>query len=164
MQGAINWPKNYPSTLQAGRVAVVLTTLYYLLLRNKASLWPIGPWIICDHHLMVICCGVFRPEKVHIIFLNFYESLFFLPELENWVNHLPELLKPFILPPWLVISSFQRRFVFFFFIYFGWIFKKIIINHRKVIKWKNSILLDCTWVDLSSVYIIWYALVQVFLL
>jgi hypothetical protein len=35
-------------------------------------------------------------------------------------------------------------------------FWKIIINHRKIIKWK--IKFDSTWVDLHSEYIIWYAL------
>jgi hypothetical protein len=33
-------------------------------------------------------------------------------------------LKPFILPLWPCYSSFEGGFVFFFFIYFGWIFEK----------------------------------------
>jgi hypothetical protein len=58
-------------------------------------------------------------EKVHITSLNFRESPLFLPELQNWAKYLPQLLKPFILPPCPVISSFEGDFIFFFFIYFG---------------------------------------------
>ena len=58
---------------------------------------------------------VVTEEKVHITSLNFCESPLFLSEISNRVNHLPELLKSFVLPLRRVISGF----VFFFFIYFG---------------------------------------------
>ena len=57
----------------------------------------------------------FIKRKVYIISLNFHESSFFLSELQNRIKHIPQLLKPFILPPWLG----YKRFCFFFFIYFG---------------------------------------------
>ena len=49
--------------------------------------------------------------------------------------------------------------VFLFFICFGEIFKKIIVNSRKHHKIDNLILLDSTWVYIHSNHIIWYALV-----
>jgi hypothetical protein len=55
-------------------------------------------------------------EKVNFSSLNFCESPLFLPELQNRANHLPQLFKPCILPPW---SGFEVGFVFVFFIYFG---------------------------------------------
>jgi hypothetical protein len=67
-----------------------------------------------------------RKEKVY--FPHFHESPLFLPQLQNRANHLPQLFKPCILPPW---SGFEggfatvnggfatvRRFVFFFFYLF----------------------------------------------
>jgi hypothetical protein len=50
-------------------------------------------------HLSLASYSIFLPEKVHITFLNFRKSSFFLPELQNRTKHLPRLLKPFILPP-----------------------------------------------------------------
>ena len=41
----------------------------------------------------------FPSEKVHFTSLNYPRSLVFLSELENRVNHLPQLLKPLNLPP-----------------------------------------------------------------
>jgi hypothetical protein len=58
-------------------------------------------------------------SEVHVTSLNFRKNLFFLPELQNRAKHLPQLLKPFILPLWPCYSSFEGGFVFFFFIYFG---------------------------------------------
>jgi hypothetical protein len=45
-------------------------------------------------------------EKVHITSLNFRESPFFLPELQNRAKHIPQLLKPFILPLWPCYKQF----------------------------------------------------------
>jgi hypothetical protein len=69
-------------------------------------------------------------EKVYFSSPNFHESPLFLPQLQNQANHLPQLFKPCILPPW---SGFEGGFAtvnggfatvsgfvfFFFFIYFG---------------------------------------------
>jgi hypothetical protein len=41
---------------------------------------------------------VFLKEKVDVTFHNFHENSLFLPKLQNWTKHLPQLLKPFILP------------------------------------------------------------------
>jgi hypothetical protein len=57
-------------------------------------------------------------EKVQITSLNFRESPLFLPELSNRTKHLPQLLKPFILPPWPCYKQFWRRFYFFLFYLF----------------------------------------------
>jgi hypothetical protein len=48
----------------------------------------------------------FLLEKVHITSLNFCESPFFLPELQNRAKHLPQLLKPFIFLPWPYYKQF----------------------------------------------------------
>jgi hypothetical protein len=63
-------------------------------------------------------------KKIHITSSNFRESPFFLLELQNRAKHIPQLLKPFILHPCPFIIGFEGGFVFFFFIYFDWIFKK----------------------------------------
>ena len=59
-------------------------------------------------------------EKVHVTSLNFRESPFFFLKLQNRTKHLPQLSKPFILPPWPVISSFEDGFIFFLF-YLFWV-------------------------------------------
>ena len=41
-------------------------------------------------------------------------------------------------------------------------FWKIILNHSKIKKMENPIVLDSKWIDLHSEYIIWYALVYFF--
>jgi len=64
------------------------------------------------------CCQ-YKKEKDHITLLSFRESPLFLCELQNRAKHLPQLLKPFTLPPGLVISGFEGDFFFSFFIYFG---------------------------------------------
>jgi len=38
--------------------------------------------------------------------LNFRESLFFLFKLQNQAKHIPQLLKPLILPPWSCYKQF----------------------------------------------------------
>jgi hypothetical protein len=63
--------------------------------------------------------GVKKEKKSTLPPLTF-KNPFFLSELQNQVKHLPKLLKPFILPP----SPCYKRFLSFFLIYFGWIFKK----------------------------------------
>jgi hypothetical protein len=52
--------------------------------------------------------GEWRPKKKRLFYLekvyfsssNFRESPFFLPQLQNRTNYLPQLFKPCILPPW----------------------------------------------------------------
>jgi hypothetical protein len=46
-------------------------------------------------------------EKVYFSSPNFHESPLFLPQLQNRANHLPQLFKPCILPPW---SGFEGGF------------------------------------------------------
>ena len=45
-------------------------------------------------------------KKVHITSLNFCESPLFLPKFQNLTKYLPQLLKPFILPPWPCYKRF----------------------------------------------------------
>jgi hypothetical protein len=47
------------------------------------------------------------PEKVYFSSANFNESPSFIPQLQNRANHLPQLFKPCILPPW---SGFEGGF------------------------------------------------------
>jgi len=47
-------------------------------------------------------------EQVTFFSSNFYESPFFLSQLQNRANHLPQLFKPCILAPW---SGFECGFV-----------------------------------------------------
>jgi hypothetical protein len=87
------------------------------------------------------CCGRnlglnSQKEKVHITSLNFRESPLFLPKLQNRAKHLPQLLKPFILPPWSCYKQFWKRFCFFLFYLFWLNLWKIIVNHKKTIKYK----------------------------
>ena len=86
----------------------------------------------------------------------------FPPKLQNRAKHLPQLLKPFILPPWPCYKQFWIRFWLFLFYLFRLNLWKIIVNHRKNHKIENPILLDFTWVGLHSKHIIWYVLVQSF--
>jgi hypothetical protein len=58
----------------------------------------------------------FLEEKVYFFSPNFCESPFFLSELQIRTNHLSQLFKPCVLPPW---SGFEGGFIFLFFIYFG---------------------------------------------
>jgi hypothetical protein len=81
------------------------------------------------------CCSA-KGKKVHITSLNFRKSPFFITELQNQAKHLPQLLKPFILPLWPCYKQFWRRFCLFLFYLFRLNLWKIIVNHRKIIKQK----------------------------
>jgi hypothetical protein len=93
-------------------------------------------------------------EKVYFSSPNFHESSFFLPQLRNRANHLPQLFKPCILPPW---SSFEggfatvkggfatvRRFCLFLFLFISAEFLKNHSKSQKNHKMKNPILLHST--------------------
>ena len=56
-------------------------------------------------------------EKVYFIPMNYPRSLVFLPKLENRVSHLPQLLKPFILPPLLDYRWFSKAILSFFYLF-----------------------------------------------
>jgi hypothetical protein len=110
------------------------------------------------------------------------KSLLFLSQLSQKSNFPSSTLKPGKPPPstfqtvhFTSLERFRRRFCYskngfatvrrfclFLFHLFRQNHWKIIVNHRKIIKIKNLILLDSTWVDLHSEYIILYALVQSF--
>jgi hypothetical protein len=103
------------------------------------------PWKFC--HLFF-----FFLEKVYFSSPNFRESPLFLLQLQNRANHLPQLFKPCILPPW---SGFEdgfatvnggfatvRRFCLFLFIS-----AEFLKNHsksQKNHKMENLILLEST--------------------
>ena len=81
----------------------------------------------------------FIKRKVYIISLNFHESSFFLSQLQNQIKHIPQLLKPFILPLGSAISGFVFSFLF--------ILAESLKNHsksQKNHKMENLILLDST--------------------
>ena len=94
--------------------------------------------------------------------LNFCESLLFLPELENRINHLPQLLKPFILPSWPGYEWFSKAVLSFYFLFILVESLKNDSKSQKNHKIENIIFLDSTWVDLHTKYIIWYTFVQSF--
>ena len=60
--------------------------------------------------------------------LNYLQSLVFLPALENWINHLPQLLKPFILPQWPSYRWFSNAVLSFSFLI---ILAEYLKNHNK---------------------------------
>jgi hypothetical protein len=94
-------------------------------------------------------------EKVYFSSPNFHESPLFLPHLQNRANHLPQLFKPCILPPW---SGFEggfatvnggfatvRRFCLLsFFLFISAESLKNHIKSQKNHKMKNPILLHST--------------------
>jgi hypothetical protein len=93
-------------------------------------------------------------EKVYFSSPNFHESPLFLPQLQNRANHLPQLFKPCILPPW---SGFEggfatvnggfatvRRFCLFLFLFISAESLKNHIKSQKNHKMKNPILLHST--------------------
>ena len=75
-----------------------------------------------------------KKEEVHYRSLNFRKSLFFIPELQNWVKYIPQFLKPYILRPWHGYERFWRQFCLFHFYLFWLNICKIIVNHIKFIK------------------------------
>jgi hypothetical protein len=83
---------------------------------------------------LFLVLSVFAYRKKSILSPQLSLKFSFSLELQNRVNHLPQLLKLFILPPWPGYSWFQRRFYLFLFYLFRLIFWKIIVNHRKIIK------------------------------
>ena len=105
---------------------------------------------------------IYRGKKVYFTSLNYPQSLVFLPELQNRVNHLPQLLKLSILPPWTGYRWFSKTVLFFCFLFISVEYLKNHSKSQKNHKIENLILLDSTWVDLYSEHIIWYVLIQSF--
>ena len=60
----------------------------------------------------------------------------------------PQLLKPFILPPWPGYKRFWRRFCLFLFYLFRLNLWKIIVNHKKIIKWR----IQFCWTPHEEIY------------
>jgi hypothetical protein len=117
---------------------------------RKILCWASGPHLLahvaaaspglCHSPLLpglcVLAAARLKEKKVHITSLNFRKSPFFITELQNQAKHLPQLLKPFILPLWPCYKQFWRRFCLFLFYLFRLNLWKIIVNHRKIIKQK----------------------------
>jgi hypothetical protein len=76
-------------------------------------------------------------KKIYFTSLNYSESLVFLPELQNWVNHLPQLLKPFILPLWPGYSWFSKAVLSFSFLFISSKYLKNFSKSHKNHKIKN---------------------------
>ena len=105
---------------------------------------------------------LFMEEKVHFTSPNYPRSLVFLLELKNQINHLHQLLKLFILPPWLGYMWFSKAVLFFSFLFILAEYLKNYSKSQKIIKMENLTFLNSTWVDLHSKHIIWYVLIQSF--
>ena len=105
---------------------------------------------------------IFSRIKSRLPSSTFAKIYFFSLNSKTRQTKLPQLLKPFILPPWPYYKQFWRWLCLFLFLFIS---DESLKNHsksQKNHKMKNLILLDSTWVDLHSEYIIWYALVQNF--
>ena len=107
------------------------------------------------------CISYFYGKSPHYLPQFSRKSIF-----SHWTPKLgktpPSTFKIVHLTPWPCYKQFWRRFCLFLFYLFRLNLWKVIVNHRKIIKIENLILLDSTWVDLHSEHIIWYALVQSF--
>ena len=104
------------------------------------------------------------------------KSLFYLLQLSSKFGFPPTTIKPGISPPstfqtvhftslerfWRLFATVTIVLSFSFLKKFQLNLWKIIVNHKKNHKIENPILLDSTWVDIRSEYIIWYTLVQFF--
>ena len=100
-----------------------------------------GTRYLCPHHPSTIGPGLLSPKTTKPVIL------------------IPKLFKTGQITPQ---GIFGGKFCFFFFLF---IITESLKNHNKSQKnpkIENLILLDSTWVDLHSEYIIWYALVQIF--
>ena len=76
---------------------------------KKEKKWCWAIWNAC-----IIMCLVQNKEKAYFTSLNYHKSLIFIPQLQNRVSCLPQLSKPFVLPP-LTISL--AVFAFFFIVF-----------------------------------------------
>jgi hypothetical protein len=72
------------------------------------------------------------------------ESLVFLPKLQNRVNHIPQFLKPFILPPYPGYRWFSKAVSSFSFLFISNVFLKNHSKSQKNNKIENIIFLDST--------------------
>ena len=94
---------------------------------------------------------VFFIEKILSASLNFGQNLLFFSRSQYRLFRLLELPKPFVRPP---LISFRVTWQRFFFIFILTESLKNHIKSQKNYKIETSILLDSTWVDLHSEYII----------
>ena len=108
-----------------------------------------------------------RSSSLDVFFIG--KSLFYLLQLSSKFGFPPTTIKPGISPPstfqtvhftslerfWRLFATVTIVLSFSFLKKFQLNLWKIIVNH----KIENPILLDSTWVDIRSEYIIWYTLV-----
>jgi hypothetical protein len=121
--------------------ASIYYTLKQILLRLSFITW--NPSNLLYHATNKV------KEKVYFSSPNSHQSPFFLSQLQNRTNHLPQLFKPCISPPssgfeagsatvnggmlqWTVVCC--STVVLSFFYLFRLNLWKIIVNHRKIIK------------------------------
>jgi hypothetical protein len=73
---------------------------------GEAVARPVGSQTLENLSTAILILAMNKKEKIYVTSLNFHESPLFLSKLQNWAKHLPQLLKPFILPP----LSYYKQF------------------------------------------------------
>jgi hypothetical protein len=93
-----------PPPLSRGLAGLLFLTLWFEFRMGMG-----GDWLRFARNRM-------GKEKIYFTSLNYSKSLVFLSKLENRVNHLPQLLKPFVLPPWPYYRWFSKTVMSFSFL------------------------------------------------